>query len=860
MASPEDADSKMQTGVFWFIVHRPFTVVNTMFTIALVCWIPGLKLPEKQSVISMPSFDMHLVGDFSDEAVYGSPSYYALWCKTCNITTHPEYYEDRARALRVLQKVKKKEHKCRDMTWTTHEDRKQGEELSEYVDPTGTVSLVKLMLGNDPDRCLNKVTEYLRGLKGQMSGEVKSGLAGTRPIMQGSYAHLDSDLAKHQIILLPILVILMWSVCGGWWRSLTNCIISTWACGCSNAFVLLLSKIQGPGLEMGFNSGTVPFICLAFCTDYSIFFWTRFQKEREENPAKEKYLQCIVTTMQQTSEVIICSTFVMIAAYCSTSLFPHMNDLGWMAMNFQLAFALLMCGTFSLTVLPSWAAAFPSLFENREPNSPNPLQKCLPAMMTNDEGGRQFWKAWTGFVTRGKMMIIVPMLAYGILAPFVVCLCKYEPNYDLLAMQMIEETPETDSTKKLTSHFGAGEMNKWIYVLRAGEIGAVKDAAMLQLDDLNSAPTSEEVAFAQHALKMSRKANGIPLHESIVATPEFGKEVCKFAEQLIATIKENHIQIDESKVDTIWYGKDPFGGKQHGCRSSDQIADGLQKEGVSFDDKFGKYIHRYGARLLMNFYPSVEYSSDTAQGLYHVLRQDLEERISHEFTIDGKRYWFETEHTSAISYLKETGVDMRKAAPFVMGLLAVLAFTAVATMFRAIFLPFKFVLTIVIPILAVLGFMVSVFQENWWEFVGSKHMSAYGGIHVMIPYAYMGLLCGLAMDYDIFLFARVYEYRHEGYDNVSSVQKSLVETGSIVMTAGTFMAVSFFFTMLGGIHTVTQVGFLYFAGVLVDTYFTCTCIAPCVLCWGEWMNFFPGYIPPVTKTYNVELGCDEEPK
>merc|ERR1719408_522013 len=155
---------------------------------------------------------------------------------------------------------------------------------------------------------------------------------------------------------------------------------------------------------------------------------------------------------------------------------------------------------------------------------------------------------------------------------------------------------------------------------------------------------------------------------------------------------------------------------------------------------------------------------------------------------------------------------MRQAFPFIAGCTVLVSFVGVAILFRAAFLPFKFIMTILIPLSAVFGLAVAVFQESWFEIVGAKSKDLHDGVSYMIPYNFLGALFGLAMDYDIFLFARVYEYRHEGYDNVSSVQKSLVETGPVVMTAGTFMCLSFFMMMISGIMCMAQMAFLYFFG------------------------------------------------
>ena len=69
-----------------------------------------------------------------------------------------------------------------------------------------------------------------------------------------------------------------------------------------------------------------------------------------------------------------------------------------------------------------------------------------------------------------------------------------------------------------------------------------------------------------------------------------------------------------------------------------------------------------------------------------------------------------------------------------------------------------------------------------------------------------GFLFALAMDYDLFLFARVYERRQQGYDNASAVRLSLEETGPLITLAGTIMVISFAFVFVSSVPVIAQIG------------------------------------------------------
>merc|ERR1719361_2366897 len=129
-----------------------------------------------------------------------------------------------------------------------------------------------------------------------------------------------------------------------------------------------------------------------------------------------------------------------------------------------------------------------------------------------------------------------------------------------------------------------------------------------------------------------------------------------------------------------------------------------------------------------------------------------------------------------------------------------------------------------------------------------------GGLIWSTAYTGMGLIFGLAIDYDIFLFARVYERRMEGFDNISAVRMAITETGSVISVAGTVMCISFFFVARSDIFFVSQLGVLYFFGVAIDTYIVRTLLAPAVLCLSERMNYWPGKVPPATLVWDGDAG------
>jgi len=241
MASQEDMDSKSPKDFPDYITRRSWTVSTTLFLIMLAFWIPGLQLPKKQDLLAQPSYDMKVFGDFNDRAITVESLYYMLWCKGCDILKHPEYLEDRGRALRVLQKVKEREHDCRDMTWTTNDDPGPLK-ATDYISSTKSVAFVRIATGAPgSNKCSHKLGKYLAEIRGQSSGDIHAGLTSPLIVIESSFKAMTELLMHHQLILLPIMLLLMWNVCGGFWRSITSIFMSAWASAASQGFLIGLA-------------------------------------------------------------------------------------------------------------------------------------------------------------------------------------------------------------------------------------------------------------------------------------------------------------------------------------------------------------------------------------------------------------------------------------------------------------------------------------------------------------------------------------------------------------------------------------------------------------------------------------------
>ena len=147
--------------------------------------------------------------------------------------------------------------------------------------------------------------------------------------------------------------------------------------------------------------------------------------------------------------------------------------------------------------------------------------------------------------------------------------------------------------------------------------------------------------------------------------------------------------------------------------------------------------------------------------------------------------------------------------------------------FRSVAVPLKATLGYLLSVGAALGIVVAVFQWGWLAAVAPGLGT--GPIVSFLPIFVMGVLFGLAMDYEMFLVSAMREeFVHSGD------AKDAVYTGfgssSIVVTAAALIMTSVFLTFVpGGSNTIQPIAFGLAVGVFVDAFLVRMTLVPAVL-------------------------------
>jgi preprotein translocase subunit SecF len=347
--------------------------------------------------------------------------------------------------------------------------------------------------------------------------------------------------------------------------------------------------------------------------------------------------------------------------------------------------------------------------------------------------------------------------------------------------------------------------------------------------------------------------------KDLVFSEQFGKEACSVITSLLSGSKGKPWQVKSDDVLSLWW-MPRVPGKYMGVRSAGLLSAPTNMAGKvmrnelmvremrdSVPDILQQSVSHDGNKVLLMVSNQFRPSSEAAQELDSFVRR-LEEKDVARFELDGTQYGIKLRHQSSMQATVDAVGELRHAALRMVAFFLPMVVLAVGVLFVSPFLAVKLVLTVVVPILATYGLAIAVYQMDLLGWTGIKMFTGTGGLDYRLIFITGGVLFGLAMDYDLFLFTRVRELRRDGYDHNSAVRLGLTETGPVTTTAGMVMSLSFFFLAMAHTPFVRMMGFIFFVGTLLDVLVVRMLLAPVLLAIAGSKAYWPAKMPPATKT------------
>jgi RND superfamily putative drug exporter len=180
--------------------------------------------------------------------------------------------------------------------------------------------------------------------------------------------------------------------------------------------------------------------------------------------------------------------------------------------------------------------------------------------------------------------------------------------------------------------------------------------------------------------------------------------------------------------------------------------------------------------------------------------------------------------TGSAALQSDINEKLAKALPEYLAVVVGLSLVLLIVAFRSILIPVKATLGFLLSVLAMFGALVAVFQWGWFGVA-----TAPGPIVSFIPIIAIGILFGLAMDYEFFLVSSM----HEAYGYSKDAKKAVVNgfgLGSKVVTAAGIIMVSVFAGFIFNHDTTVQaIGFGLAIGIFVDAFIVRMTIVPAVM-------------------------------
>ncbi|GHB23030.1 MMPL family transporter [Streptomyces clavifer] len=186
-----------------------------------------------------------------------------------------------------------------------------------------------------------------------------------------------------------------------------------------------------------------------------------------------------------------------------------------------------------------------------------------------------------------------------------------------------------------------------------------------------------------------------------------------------------------------------------------------------------------------------------------------------------------------------------------LALVVGLAVLVLILVFRSILVPVKAALGFLLSVLASLGALVAVFQWGWLkDLVGLEQT---GPIMSLMPVLMVGIMFGLAMDYQVFLVTRMREAYVHGADARTAVETGFKHSATVV-TAAALIMISVFVGFVGSHDAMIKaLGVGLAIAVALDAFVVRMTIVPAALALlGKRAWSLPAWIDRILPNVDIE--------
>ncbi|WP_459547599.1 MMPL family transporter [Nocardia sp. X0981] len=179
-----------------------------------------------------------------------------------------------------------------------------------------------------------------------------------------------------------------------------------------------------------------------------------------------------------------------------------------------------------------------------------------------------------------------------------------------------------------------------------------------------------------------------------------------------------------------------------------------------------------------------------------------------------------------------------------------LSFLLLMTVFRSIVVPVKATLGFLLSVAATFGVLVATFQWGRLEWLGIRETDV---VVSMLPIFIIGVVFGLAMDYEVFLVTRMREEYVHGASATAAIRAGFGHGARVVAAAAIIMVSVFAGFASGEASDIVQIGVALAAAVAVDAFVVRMTLVPAVLALvGDRAWWLPKWLDRILPDLDVE--------
>lgn len=191
------------------------------------------------------------------------------------------------------------------------------------------------------------------------------------------------------------------------------------------------------------------------------------------------------------------------------------------------------------------------------------------------------------------------------------------------------------------------------------------------------------------------------------------------------------------------------------------------------------------------------------------------------------------------------------ALPLYLGVVIAISLVLLVLVFRSLIVPLIACLGFLLSLLAGMGALVAVYQWGWLG--GLFGVTDPGPVLSFLPTLMVGILFGLAMDYQLFIATGMREAYVHGHPSRVAVVRGLVGARAVVTAAAIIMTSVFAGFIFSHLAMIRPMGFGLAVGVLLDAFVVRMTIMPALMTLlGDKAWWMPKWLDKILPNVDVE--------